>query len=204
MFASSGLMTAPCGVPCFGFPFLQAVQHALLQERLDQAPAPGRPRSVPAPGPSADRAGSCRSSSSGRRPPRTRSPPSAAHRPVAARPCSPVRAESRSCARQSPARRSVPSRAATPSAPRDRAPRECPTAASPLLPGLGIHTRRTACGRYVPSRSCSLQLLPVRFQIVRSNCSTVCVIDPGRPCVGRDLAAARQQVALRDTPCQSD
>ena len=36
MLLSSGLITAPCGVPCSGVHSWASFQHALLQERLDQ------------------------------------------------------------------------------------------------------------------------------------------------------------------------
>ena len=81
----------------------------------------------------------------------------AARRPAAGRLCSRVRGESRSCARRSPARRSVRSRSQPPPARRGRAPWECPAVASRSFPVWGCGRGGSACGRYVPSRSCVRQ-----------------------------------------------
>ena len=158
MLLSSGLITAPCGVPCLRRPL--------------RAGRPSRPACR-----NASISVSTRPSATFSSDPRHQAvvrdrvevalqvgvhhvdvAPSAARRPAAAHPCSPGRGGSRSCARRSPARRSVPARSAAPSAPPGRAPSGSPAAASPGSPAWGSSAGGSPAAGTSPVRSSSRSL----------------------------------------------
>jgi hypothetical protein len=63
-----------------------------------------------------------------------------------------------------------------------------------LLPSLAIHARRTGCGRYVPSRSCSCSR-PSSASACRPKCATVCSSAPALPPLRHTFVKALSRLA---------
>ncbi len=182
MFDSSGLITAPCGVPASGC-HSRIFSSTPCPRYLRSTPALGRPRPSPLSAAAVARAESCRSSFSGLRLPPTSVLPSAAGRLDAAHPCSLARDGTHSSVPQSPVRRSVPWWPAMLSLPPDPAPSESPAAASLCSPAsVSTLASPLPVGNFLPSacaRDIQVLLQPLlvhRYRlVVHSCCSAVCL-----------------------------
>ena len=131
MFASSGEMTPPCGVPATGSPSPPRPPSPLPAATAAAASAPAGPRSAAPPASAACRGRCCRSSRGCRHPargcrPRAQSPERLQR--LRARSAS---AETHTTTAGSPPRKSAPAPASPPSAPPGLGPSECPSGRLP-------------------------------------------------------------------------